>query len=80
MPLFSQVDIIGEETQDTPSAADLETKPVLQIWKSEHVDQYRWVLTFGHKDSKVYNGNAKSFEQALKDIEICQKLYISGTV
>lgn len=63
-----------------PFAADLETKPVLQIWKSEHVDQYRWVLTFGYKDSEVYNGNAKSFEQALKDIEICQKLHVSGTV
>jgi hypothetical protein len=52
---------------------------VLQIWRSEHVDQYRWVLTFGQGDADVFHGNAKSLEQAMGDIEHCRRIH-EGTV
>lgn len=47
---------------------------MLQIWRSEHVDQYRWVLTFGNYQ-QVFHGNAKSLDQALSDIEHCRGIH-----
>ena len=52
---------------------------VLQIWRSEHVELYRWVLTFGEVEYKVYHGNASSWEQAMKDVEHCRQIYASKT-
>ena len=49
-------------------------EPVLQIWWSEHVDQYRWVLTSGDFQ-QVFHGNAKSLDQALSDIEHCRGIH-----
>lgn len=60
------------------SEVDHDANPVLQIWKSEHVDQYRWVLTFGSADYEVFHGNAQSFAQAMKDIEHCNQIYFDS--
>lgn len=70
----------GAVTLATLSAEAQQTEPVLQIWKSEHVDQFRWVLTFGSEEHEVFHGNAKSFEQAMKDVKHCQQIYEARTV
>lgn len=49
--------------------------PRVHIWKSDHVNQYRWVLTFGQFGETVYHGNAKTIDQAMSDIEHCHKIY-----
>ena len=70
------MDTTGAETRasryegETPRVEE----PVLQIWRSEHVDQYRWVLTFGNYQ-QVFHGNAKSLDQALSDIEHCRGIH-----
>lgn len=50
-------------------------KPVLQMWYSEHVERYRWVLTFGNNDQDVFHGNATTVEQAMGDVEHCRMIY-----
>lgn len=57
-----------------PYVAARQDDPVLQIWWSEHVEQFRWVLTLGH-EREVFHGNAKSLEQAMGDIDHCRQIY-----
>ena len=67
----------GDATRATRSAAeaaDSSSQPVLRIWRSEHVDLFRWVLTFGRGADDVFHGNARSLEQAMRDIEHCRRL------
>ena len=63
---------IGVETQVMLSKVE---NPKIHIWKSKHVDQYRWVLTFGKSGQIVYNGNAKTLDQAMSDIGHCHEMY-----
>ena len=72
--------ITGAAIPGTLSAADRQTDLVLQIWRSEHVDQYRWVLTFGLAEHEVFHGNAESFNQAMRDIEHCCQIRCSGQI
>jgi len=67
----------GDATPATPSAAGTasSSQPLLQIWRSEHIDQYRWVLSFGPGDADLFHGNATSLEQAMGDIEHCRRIH-----
>ena len=56
------------------------SQPALRIWHSEHVDQYRWVLTYGSLEHEVFHGNAQSFEQAMRDVERCRRIHDERTV
>ncbi len=57
------------------SEDDAVSQPQCQIWFSERVSQFRWVLNFGIAEDEVFTGNARSFEQAMKDIEICRGIF-----
>jgi len=48
---------------------------MLRIWHSEHVDQYRWVLTFDTPERDVFHGNATTLEQAMRDVEHCRRIH-----
>lgn len=71
------MDTTGAVIPGTHYAEDHQIEPVLKIWKSEYVDQYRWVLTFGASEYEVFHGNATSLEQAMRDIDHCRRIYES---
>jgi len=54
---------------------DAVSHPICQIWFSEHVSQYRWVLNCGAAVDEIFAGNAESLEQAMRDIDICRGIF-----
>lgn len=54
---------------------DAVSQPICRIWFSEHVSQYRWILNFGTEEHEIFTGNAKSLEQAMRDIDICRGIF-----
>jgi hypothetical protein len=75
------MDTTGGATPAThfAGAAGERGDPILRIWYSEHVDQYRWVLTFGSGDADIFHGNATSLEQAMSDVDHCRLIHEGAT-